>query len=197
MPISTINVCQCVMTITNQKYLFHLRLVWWNDRANDRNVYSTFHEDHFSKLPFLTIIKLSQKIHIPVYLTNCSLNYFEIHFSKPSVSFMVILYWRWPLWLWWLWCYYKGNIQDLLVIPVLSYTTINHLTPTRHYFWSKVIPSLSNKAITYINVIWSVCPIHRNVCGTISQKIFKFSRWTTTKYLKCTISRGLISFCEC
>ena len=123
----------CFMTITNQKYLLHLRLVWWNGRANDRNVYSTFHEDNFSKHLLLTIIKLSQK-YILRYI------WLIVHWTVLiSISLNIVCPCGFPyigdglLWFWWLWCYYKGNIQDLLVIPVLSSTIINHLTHTRHF----------------------------------------------------------------
>ena len=51
--------------------------------------------------------------------------------------FVHFSYWRWRWWFWWLWCYYKGNIKDLLVIPVLS-PTISHLTPTGHYFFTTI-----------------------------------------------------------
>ena len=61
-------------------------------------------------------------------------------------------------------CYYKGNIQDLLVIPVLS-STINHLTPPQGNF-----PPFFSKTL------WIVVKYFLRIFGS-------------TRYLKCTISR--------
>ena len=141
--------------------MFSLRLRWRdlrNDLENDRNVYSTSPQDHSSKLLSFMIIKLPQK-DIPAYLTNLfiqllksiCLNWHWRSFLKSLVLLIVQCWINWYMsWLFGtnddlcccviikhnnsvIMCYYKGNIQDLLVIPVLS-STINHQTPSGSIF---------------------------------------------------------------